>query len=76
MARDQSSGRKQLKDTKMLIASAANQEQEATELATKAMELEADGKIAEAKFLTRAARHRRVESLKARAVAATAKKVL
>ena len=77
MARDQSSDRKQLpKDPEMLAASAVNQEHEAAELASKAAELEANGNLAEAKFLTRAARHRRVESLKARAVAAAAKKVL
>ena len=59
----------------MLVASAVNQEQEAAELASKAAELVADGKLAKAKLLTRASRHRRVESLKVRAIAAAAKKV-
>jgi hypothetical protein len=44
-------------------------------LASKAAELEANGKLLEAKLLTRASRHRRVESLKVRAVAAATKKV-
>jgi hypothetical protein len=58
----------------MLVASAVNQEQEAAALASKAAELEAAGKLLEAKLLARASWHRRVESLKVRAVAA-AKKV-
>jgi hypothetical protein len=76
VADDQSSGRKQpAKDPETLVASAVSQEQEAAALASKAAELEADGKLLEAKLLTRASRHRRVESLKVRAVAAATKKV-
>jgi hypothetical protein len=64
MAGDRSSDRKRLvRDPEMLVASAVNQEQEATALASKAAELEADGKLLEAKLLARASRHRRVESL-------------
>ena len=75
MAGDQSSGRnRRVRDPEMLVAAAVNQDQEAAALASQAAELEADGKLLEAKLLTRASRHRRVESLKVRAVAA-AKKV-
>jgi hypothetical protein len=62
-------------DPDRLLASANNQDKEAAELASKAVELEGEGRLAEAKSLTRASRHRRVESLKARAIA-RARKVL
>ncbi|MBQ0820609.1 hypothetical protein KBI52_10375 [Microvirga sp. HBU67558] len=76
MADDHSSGRKRpAKDPEKLVTSAVNQEQEAAALASKAAELEADGKLLEAKLLARASRHRRVESLKVRAVAAATRKV-
>ncbi len=57
-------------DAKLLNQAAKLQEEEAAALASKAGELEADGRLAAAKALTRASRHRRVESLKARALAA------
>ena len=76
MTGDHPSGRKRpIENPEMLVASAVNQEREAAELASKAAELEADGKLSEAKLLARASRHRRVESLKVRAIAAAAKKV-
>ncbi len=76
MTGDHPSGRKRpIENPEMLVASAVNQEREAAELASKAAELEADGKLSEAKLLVRASRHRRVESLKVRAIAAAAKKV-
>jgi hypothetical protein len=71
---DHPSGRKRpIENPEMLVASAVNQEREAAELASKAAELEADGKLSEAKLLVRASRHRRVESLKVRAIVAAAK---
>jgi hypothetical protein len=54
---------------------ADEQDREATALAMKAAELEAEGRLAEAKALSRASRHRRVESLKTRAIA-TARKAI
>ena len=76
MTGEHPSGRKRLsKNPEKLVGSAVNQEQEAAELASKAAELGADGKLSKAKLLARASRHRRVESLKIQAIAAAAKKV-
>ncbi|HEV2558554.1 MAG TPA: hypothetical protein VGU45_08010 [Microvirga sp.] len=50
---------------------AAAQDEAAAKLAEQARELEGDSHLAKAKALTRAARHKRVLSLKARAVAAS-----
>lgn len=72
-SREPSRRRQPPKEADALMASANIQDKEATELADKAAELEADGRLAEAKLLTRASRHRRVESLKTRAMAAATK---